>query len=147
MIFLGNCTHKNVKPRKSRQWGFGSTLTPTHLFAVRGRWKEIFNFSKLLWGRDWLQLNEKKSMENQTRLMSWYWKRKSTWRKDLMLYNSHPRIMFYFNWLVIIWREKRGEGPFEIDRTRSRGQKNFGRGWTRRWGVFQTAQFSWTYLI
>ena len=48
-----------------------------------------------------LQLNEKKS---QTRLMSWYRNRKSTWRKDLMTYNSHPWIMFSFNWLVITLR-------------------------------------------
>ena len=51
-----------------------------------------------------LQLNEKKSKESQTRLMSWYWKRKVTWRKDLITYKSHPWIMFSFNWLVIIWR-------------------------------------------
>ena len=36
--------------------------------------------------------------------MSWYWKQKPTWRKDLITYNSHPCIMFSFNWLVIIWR-------------------------------------------
>ena len=56
------------------------------------------------WGQNWLQLKEKKSIENQKRLMSWYRKRKPTWRKDLIRYNSHPWIMFYFNWLVIIWR-------------------------------------------
>ena len=55
-----------------------------------------------------LQLNEKKSKESQTRLKSWYWKRKPTWRKDLITYNNHPWVMFSFNWLVIIWR--RGEG-------------------------------------
>ena len=36
-----------------------------------------------------LQLNEKKSKESHTRLMSWYWKRMSTWRKGLIAYNSH----------------------------------------------------------
>ena len=36
--------------------------------------------------------------------MSWYWKRKSTWRKDLITYNSHPWIMFSLSWLDIIWR-------------------------------------------
>ena len=51
-----------------------------------------------------LQLNEKKSKESHKRLMSWYWKRKLTWKKDLITYNSHPWIMFPFNWLVIIWR-------------------------------------------
>ena len=51
-----------------------------------------------------LQLNEKKSKESQTKLMSWYWKRKLTWRKDLITYNIRPWIMFSFNWLVVIWR-------------------------------------------
>ena len=40
-----------------------------------------------------LQLNEKKSKESQIRLMSWCWKLKPTWRKDLISYNSHPWIM------------------------------------------------------
>ena len=62
-----------------------------------------------------LQLNEKKSTESQTRLMSWYWKGKSTWRKDLTTYDSHPWIMFYFNWLVIIWRGGRGEVRLKLD--------------------------------
>ena len=78
-----------------------------------------------------LQLNEKKSTESQTRLMSWYWKGKSTWRKDLTTYDSHPWIMFYFNWLVIIWRGGRGGGSLETGRPRSREWKKFGRGWTR----------------
>ena len=51
-----------------------------------------------------VQLNKNKSKEKQTRLMSWYWKRKPTWRKDLTTYNNHPWIMFSFNRLVIIWR-------------------------------------------
>ena len=49
-----------------------------------------------------LQLNEKKSQESQTRLMSWYWKRKPTWRKHVIIYNSHSCTVFSFNWLVII---------------------------------------------
>ena len=61
-------------------------------------------FLKLFWGQDWLQQNEKMSIESQTRLRSWYWKRKPTWRKDLITYNNHSRIMFLFNWLDIIWR-------------------------------------------
>ena len=56
-----------------------------------------------------LQLNKKKSKESQTRLMSWYWKSKPTWRKDLVTYNS----------------------SFEIGRPRSREWKNFGQCWTR----------------
>ena len=51
-----------------------------------------------------LQLNEKKSKQSQTKLMSWYWKQKPTWRKDIITYNIHPEVMFSFNWLVIIWR-------------------------------------------
>ena len=49
-----------------------------------------------------LQLNEKKSKESQTGLMSWYWKLVPTWRKDLIAYNSHSWIMFSFTWLVLI---------------------------------------------
>ena len=52
-----------------------------------------------------LQLDEKKSKESQTRLMSWYWKQKPTWRKGVITNNSHPWIMFSFNWLAIVWRE------------------------------------------
>ena len=69
-----------------------------------------------------------------------YWKRKPTWRKDLITYNSHPRIMFPFIWCVIIWR--RGEGSFEIGCPRSRGWKNFLRSWSRgvedlkNWTIF-----------
>ena len=43
------------------------------------------------------QLNEKKSKESKTILMSWYRKRKPTRRKDLITYNIHPWIMFSFN--------------------------------------------------
>ena len=53
----------------------------------------------MLWGQDWFQLNEKKSMESQTRLISWYWKQKTTWRKDLITYNSHLGLCF----LLIDW--------------------------------------------
>ena len=91
-----------------------------------------------------LQLNEKKSKESQMRLMSWYWKRKLTWRKDLITYNVHPWIMFSFNWLVIIWRRRRGGSSLEIGRPRSRVSNNFWHRWTRGWGVLKIRQFSWT---
>ena len=46
-------------------------LDPSTSFRCKRKTKkEIFNLLKLLWGRDWLQLNEKKSMESQTRLMN-----------------------------------------------------------------------------
>ena len=84
--------------------------------------------------RIWLRLNRKKPMESlKTRLMSWYWKRKPTWRKDLITYSSHPWVMFSFTWMTIIWREGYGDS-FEIGRQRSRGWKNFGRGGQERWG-------------
>ena len=51
-----------------------------------------------------LQLNGKKPVGRQSRLMSWDWKRKPTWRKDLIAYSSHPWILFSFNWLAIIWK-------------------------------------------
>ena len=43
-------------------------------------------------------------------------KTKLTWTKDLITYNSHPWIIFSFNWLVIIWRRR---DSFEIGRPRS----------------------------
>ena len=97
-------------------------------------------------GQSWLQLNGKKSIESQTRLMSWNWKQESTWRKDLITYNSHHWIMFYFNWLVIIWRERErwGEmGLLETVRPRSRGWKNFGHRWTREMGYLE----NWTIFM
>ena len=51
-----------------------------------------------------VSVNGKKSKKSQTRLMGWYWRRKPTWRKDLITFNSHPWTIFSFNWLVIIWR-------------------------------------------
>ena len=46
-----------------------------------------------------VRLYEKKSKENQTRLMRWYWKRKPTWRKDLTTHNSHLRCFLLNDWL------------------------------------------------
>ena len=66
--------------------------------------EEVFKFSEELWRRGCFHLNGKKSMESQTREKSWYWKQKTTLRKDLITYDSHPWIMFSFIWLVIIWR-------------------------------------------
>ena len=40
--------------------------------------------------------------------MNWYWKQKTTWSKDLIIYISHPWIMFSFKGLIIIWREDGG---------------------------------------
>ena len=42
VISLENCTHRNVKPRKSRYWSFSSFLTPAHLYAIKGRRKRGF---------------------------------------------------------------------------------------------------------
>ena len=69
----------------------------------------------LLWGRDcgrdWPKLNEKESTENQTRLMSW--------RRDLITYNSHPTIMFHFNWeevrLKLAVQGQRGRRMLDVD--------------------------------
>ena len=36
---------------------------------------------------------------------------------------------------------------FKIGRPKSRGRKNFGRRWTRRWGVLKIDQFSWTSCV
>ena len=88
-----------------------------------------------------LQLNEKKSKESQIRLMSWHWKGKPTWRKDLITYNSHLSIMFSFNWLVIIWRG--GWGFVWVWTSRSSGWKNFGRRSTRGVGSLE----NWTVFM
>ena len=134
MIFLDNCTHKNIKPRKSRQWGFSSTLTPAHLFDVRGWRKRNFQFSKIALGTRLASAKWMK-VKSQTRLMSWYWEQKPSCRKDLIKCNGHPWIMLSFNWLVIIWRG-RGKGGGGGVRW-SRGWKNFGRSWTRRVGCLE----------
>ena len=91
-----------------------------------------------------LQLNEKKSKESQTRLMSWYWKRKPTWRKDLITYNSHPWKLFSFNGLTIIWREgarlkldvqgQGGGGILDVD-----GQRGW--GGIENWTIFMDIIF------
>ena len=101
----------------------------------------------MLWRRDWLQLNKTKSMESRTKLMSWYWKGKPNWRKDLITYNSHPRITFLFNCLVIIWRGRgfrlkldvQGQGVGRILDVAGQG------GWRR--GVLKIGQFSCTSYV
>ena len=40
-----------------------------------------------------------------------------------------------------------GVGSFKIGRPRSRGWYNFGRGWTRGWGVLKVGQLSWTSYV
>ena len=107
----------------------------------------------MLWGRDWLQLNEKKSMESDelilkrmesNELMSWYWKRKPTWRRDLITYNSRPRILFHFNWLVIIWK---GGIYLKLDvQSQGSGRILYITGQSG-WGVLKIGQFSWTSYV
>ena len=93
-----------------------------------------------------LQLNEKKSKESQTRLISWYWKRKPTWRKDLITYNSHPWIMFFpFIWLVIFWSEGRG---FAWNWTSMvKGLEEFWMRMDKGVGILKIRQFSRTSYI
>ena len=88
-----------------------------HIFAIRGKQKRGFKFLKIAL---------------ETRLASAKWKEvKSTWRKDLITYNSHPKIMFPFNWLVIIWRGLEGEGGFVCNWTsKVMWWKNFCCSWT-----------------
>ena len=95
----------------------------------------------------WLQLNGKKSMENKKRLMSWYWKQKPTWRKDLIAYRSHPWIMFSFNLIGYHLRKRRtGRGDsFKIGRPRRRECENFGRSWIR--GVSKFDNFHRRHMV
>ena len=114
-------------------------LYPSASFRYKRKAKKRFLiFLKLLWGWGWLQLNEKKSIESQTRLMSWYWKWNPTWRKDLIAYNIHPWIMFSFNSLVIILRV-RVHLKMDI--------QGFRRSWTRGVRVLIIGQFSWVSYV
>ena len=97
----------------------------------------------MLWERDRLPLNEKKSTKSQIRLMSWYWTQKSTWRKDLIAYNSHlrTRIMFPFDYHLekaggrFIWNWMSKAKQVEEFRTRA--------SWQGVWGVLKIGPFSW----
>ena len=86
----------------------------------------------------------KKSKESETRLMGWYWKRKPIWRKGLITYNSHPWIMFSFNWLVIIWRVV---FHLKLDVQGQRGKKNLDVDGQGGWGVLKIGQFWWTSYV
>ena len=99
----------------------------------------------MLWERDRLPLNEKKSTKSQIRLMSWYWTQKSTWRKDLIAYNSHlrTRIMFPFDYHL----EKAG-GRFiwnwmfkakRVEEFRTRASWTRGVGGLENWTIFMDA--------
>ena len=106
-----------------------------HIFAIRGKQKRGFKFFKIAL---------------ETRLASAKWKEvKSTWRKDLITYNSHPKIMFPFNWLVIIWRGLEGEGGFVCNWTsKVMWWKNFCCSWTNGGrGVSKIEHFSWTSYV
>ena len=62
VIFLENGTHKNVKPRKSNSEALAQPW-PQRTFSLQQEGKkQVFNFLKLLWGREWLQVNEKKEV-------------------------------------------------------------------------------------
>ena len=144
VIFLDNCTHKNIKPRKSRQWGFSSTLTPAHLFDVRGWRKRNFQFSKIALGTRLASAKWMK-VKSQTRLMSWYWEQKPSCRKDLIKCNGHPWIMLSFNWLVIIWRGRgKGGGGAFVGQGDGRILDVAGQG---GWGVLKIDQFWWTSYV
>ena len=90
------------------------------------RWKEV-------------KRSQTKRKESQTRLMSWYWKRKPTWRKDLITYNSYSWIMFLFNWLI-------GEGRgvrLKLDVQGQVGGRILDVDGQGRWGFFE----NWTILM
>ena len=86
-----------------------------------------------------LQLNEKRSKENQKRLMSWYWKRKLTWRKELIRYNSHPWIMF-----SLLDSLSFGEDGFrlKLDVQDQGGRKILDVDGQGGWGVLKIGKFS-----
>ena len=69
--------------------------------SIRPRWRRYNSKASAKW---------KEVKGKSDRLIDWYWKLKLTCRKVMIIYNSHPWIMLSFNWLVIIWRERRGGG-------------------------------------
>ena len=88
----------------------------------------------------------KKVIGKPEKIMELILKTNTDLKANLLTYNSHPSIMISFNWLIIIWKWGRGS-MFEIGCSRSRGWKNFGRRWTREWGVIKIGQFSWTSYV
>ena len=60
-----------------------------------------WNFLKLLWGQCWLQPNGKKPINWPHKINELILKTKADLEERP---DSHPRIIFPFNWLVIIWK-------------------------------------------
>ena len=80
-------------------------LDPGASFCYKRKRKNRFLVFLIGLGTRLASAKRKEVNEKPDEIMSWYWKWKPTWRKSLIAYNSHPRIMFPFNWLVIVWRE------------------------------------------
>ena len=141
LTFLHNWTQK-YKATKKCIVRFQLNLNPSTFFrSGRKAIKEVFNFLKLFLGRDWLQLNEKKSVESHTRLMSWYWKQKPTWRKDLLIYISHSWIMFSGYHL------ERGRGRLKLYVQGQGGKIVLVVSGQGGWGVLKIGQSSWTSYV
>ena len=85
-----------------------------------------------------INLNEKKWKGSHSWLMSLYWKRKLTWRKDLVTYNSYSRIMFSFKGLVKIWR---GEVCLKLDVQGQEGERILDIGGQRGWRSWNLDNF------
>ena len=56
--------------------------------------------------RSW-SFHKWKEVKGKPDIMSWYGKPNLTWRMEVIIYKSHPLIMLFSDWLVIIWK---GEG-------------------------------------
>ena len=112
-------------------------LRPTTLLKKR-LWHRCFpaNFAKFV---------RTPFLQNISGWMLLYWKRKPTWRKDMITHNSHPWSMFSFNWLVIIWR---GKGVrLELDVQGQGGGRILDVVGQGGWGVLNIGQFSWTSYV
>ena len=72
-------------------------------------------------------------------------KRKAAWSKDLITYNSHPWIMFFFNVLVIIWRV--GVVYLKLDVQGQGGRRILDLDGRGEWGVLKIGKFSWTLYV
>ena len=105
---FGQLHTKKYKATEKQTVRFQLNFDPSTSFGHKRKRKRGFYFFKIVLRTRLASDKWIKSMERKTKLMSWYWGQKPTCRKDLITCNSHPWIMFYFNWLVINWRERRG---------------------------------------
>ena len=118
-IFLNNCLRKIVKPLKSRQWGFRSTLNPVRLFAIWGRRKREFKFFRVALGKRLASTNLKEVNGKPGKI------------NELILKTKADRWPSF--WLIGHHLERKGRYVWN-GTSKVKGWKNFGGSWTKGWG-------------